>query len=223
MMWEALQITFTLALITTFILLLVGVPLAYALAQSKSKLKPFIETIVTLPLVLPPTVLGFYMLLAFGKSGWMGKWLYDAFNIQLVFSFSGLIVASVIYSLPFMVQPLQSGFEQLPKKYREASLCLGKSGWETFFKVELPNIKPALLTAVILSFAHTIGEFGVVLMIGGNLPGKTKVASIAVYEAVEKMEYTDAHFLSLLLLLFSFSILFIVYRFNRNGFKILNR
>lgn len=222
MIWEALQITFLLAAVTTVNLVIIGIPLAYVLANTKSRLKPVIEAIVTLPLILPPTVLGFYMLIAFGKSGWPGRWLHDVLGIELVFTFSGLVVASVIYSLPFMVQPLQSGFEQLPGKYREASLCLGKSAWETFYRVELPNIKPALLSAIVLSFAHTIGEFGVVLMIGGNLPGKTKVASIAVYEAVEGMDYSRAHYLSLILLLISFLILLLVYRLNKNRLKIVS-
>lgn len=219
MIWEALQLTLLLAIVTTAILVFIGVPIAYKLATIKSAIKPIAEAFVALPLILPPTVLGFYMLMAFGQSSGLGQWLQQVLGIKLVFSFAGLVFASVLYSLPFMVQAVQSGFEQLPSRYREASYCLGKSKMETFFKVEIPNIKSSLLTGIVLTFAHTIGEFGVVLMIGGNLPGKTKVASIAVYEAVEGMRYNDAHYLSFLLLLFSFIILFVVYRFQKKPFK----
>ena len=172
--WEPLILTFRLSLITTLILLVIGIPLAYWLAFSKSKAKPVVETLVSMPLVLPPTVLGFYLLVAFSPSNSFGNWLDEWLGIRLIFTFGGLVVASVIYSLPFMVQPIQSGLASLPPNFKEASYVLGKSRRTTLFKVLLPNIKPSLLTGIVLSFAHTIGEFGVVLMIGGNIPEKNK-------------------------------------------------
>ncbi|HAJ81089.1 MAG: molybdate ABC transporter permease subunit [Zunongwangia sp.] len=220
MIWESLWLTLKLASITTLLLFIIGTPLAYWLSATKSKTKPIWETLVSMPLILPPTVLGFYLLIAFGQSSFLGKFLEDVFGLQLVFSFSGLVLASFIYSLPFMVHPIQSGFSSLPVYLKEAAYSLGKSKTTTFFKILIPNIKPALLTGIVLSFAHTIGEFGVVLMIGGNLPGETRVASIAIYDEVEALNYSNANTLSLILFVLSFCILLCVYLINN---KSLNR
>jgi molybdate transport system permease protein len=199
--------------------LLVSIPLAYWLAFSKNKIKPIIETLVSMPLVLPPTVLGFYLLIAFSPSNDFGKWLDEWLGLRLVFSFEGLVFASVIYSLPFMVHPIQSGFSNLSKSLLEASYMLGKSKMTTLAKVLLPNIKPSLLTGIVLAFAHTIGEFGVVLMIGGNMPGVTKVASIAIYDEVESLNYAAANSYSLILFALTFSILLLVYVVNGGYLK----
>ena len=220
MIWESLWLTLKLAFITTLLLFIIGTPLAYWLSTTKSKTKPIWETLVSMPLILPPTVLGFYLLIVFGQSSFLGKFLEDVFGLQLVFSFSGLVLASFIYSLPFMIHPIQSGFSSLPVYLKEAAYSLGKSKTTTFFKILIPNIKPALLTGIVLSFAHTIGEFGVVLMIGGNLPGETRVASIAIYEEVEALNYSNANTLSLILFVLSFCILLCVYLINN---KSLNR
>lgn len=218
---QTLLLTFELAIITTGLLLLISVPLAYALSSLRFKWKPVLEAFVSLPLVLPPTVLGFYLLIAFGPSSWLGAWLQDHFDLRLVFTFTGLVIGSVIYSLPFMVQPVQSGLENLPPNLAEASYSLGKSQIKTFFKVLLPNIKPSLLTGAVLSFAHTVGEFGVILMIGGNIPGETRVASIAIYDEVESLNYAIANRYALVLLIFSFVILMVVYTFNQRAKRLL--
>ena len=194
-------LSFKLAGITTFILFLISLPLAWYLSQSKSKAKPFIEALTALPIVLPPSVLGFYILIVFTE-------------VDLNFTFTGLVVASCFYSLPFMVQPLQGGFESLNKNMLEASYIAGKSKLVTLFKVALPNTTPALLTALIITFSHTVGEFGVILMIGGSIPNETKVASIAIYEMVETMEYGTAHIYSAIMLCISFVVLLSVYVFN---------
>ncbi len=221
--WEPLILTFRLSLITTAILLVTGIPLAYWLAYSKSKAKPIVETLVSMPLVLPPTVLGFYLLVAFSPSNSFGNWLDEWLGIRLIFTFGGLVVASVIYSLPFMVQPIQSGFASLPANFKEASYVIGKSRFTTLFKVLLPNIKPSLLTGIVLSFAHTIGEFGVVLMIGGNIPGKTKTVSIAIYDEVEALNYDTANTYSLILFAITFIILLTVYLVNGGYIKKLHK
>lgn len=218
--WTPLLLTLKLAFITTCILFVVCIPLAYWLAYGRFKAKFLIEALVALPIVLPPSVLGFYLLVSLGNRSIIGAFLVDNFNINLPFTFTGLVIGSVIYSLPFMVQPIQSGFQNLPIALKEASYTLGKSRWQTLTRVLLPNIKPSLLTGIILSFAHTIGEFGVVLMMGGNLD-KTRVASIAIYDSVNRLDYTSAHTYSFILLLFSFSILTLVYLFNKNGFSSL--
>jgi len=217
--WQPLILTFQLAFITTVLLLVVSIPLAYWLAHSKSRMKPIVETLVSMPLVLPPTVLGFYLLVAFSPSNSFGNWLDETIGIRLIFSFGGLVLASMIYSLPFMVQPIQSGLSNLSPSLREAAYVLGKSRRRTLFKVLLPNIKPSLLTGIVLAFAHTIGEFGVVLMIGGNIPGQTRVASIAIYDEVEAMNYGAANFYSLVLFAVTFCILLAVYIFNGGYFK----
>ena len=217
--WSPLILTFELAACTTAILLLLSIPLAYYLVNTKSALKPVIETLVSMPLVLPPTVLGFYFLVAFSPGSVFGGLLNDWLGINLLFSFPGLVVASVIYSLPFMVHPVQSGLAALPASLTEAAHVLGKSSLTTLTKVLLPNIKASLLTGVVLAFAHTIGEFGVVLMIGGNIPGKTKVASIAIYDEVEALNYGLANFYSLVLFAITFCILLMVYLINGGYLK----
>lgn len=208
-------LTLKLAGITTLILLFIGLPFAWWLSRGRSLLKVIIEAIITMPLVLPPSVLGFYLLLAFSPRHGLGKWLQDVFDVQFVFSFQGLVLASVIYSVPFMVGPVKSALQQLPSALAEASYTLGKSEWQTFRYVLLPNIKPSLLTATVLTFAHTLGEFGVVLMIGGNIPGVTRVASIAVYDAVEQRDYPMANNYSLILFAITFVLVIAVFVFNK--------
>ena len=221
MQWGPLILTFQLALITTAILLLISIPLAYWLAYSRFRFKPLAEALISMPLVLPPTVLGFYLLLAFSPNSSVGTFLNDQLGLQLAFSFEGLVIASLIYSLPFMVQPIAAGFAQLPPSLKEASYVLGKSRWQTLLAVLLPNIKGSILTGTVLAFAHTIGEFGVVLMIGGSIPGQTKVASIAIYEEVEAMNYAAANTYSAFLFVLSFCILLLVYGFNKGRPKYL--
>ncbi|OAV44196.1 molybdate ABC transporter permease subunit [Lewinella sp. 4G2] len=204
-------LTLKLATVTTVLLFFVALPLAWWLARSKSWALPLVQSLVGMPLVLPPTVLGFYFLLAFSPTSGLGGWLNEVFGLRLAFSFPGLVIASMVYSLPFMVHPLQAGLEGLPQSILDASYLMGKSRWETLRRIELPNIRPALLAAVVLSFAHTIGEFGVVLMIGGNIPGETRVASIAIYDEVESLNYAGAHLYSLVLFAICFSILLFVY------------
>ncbi len=208
-------LTLKLATVTTFFLLLAGLPVAWWLSKGRSFFKTIIEAIITMPLVLPPSVLGFYLLLAFSPRHGVGKWLQDAFNIQFVFSFQGLVLASFIYSMPFMVGPIKSALQQLPASLAQASYTLGKTQWQTFKKVLIPNIKPSLLTAIVLTFAHTLGEFGVVLMIGGNIPGVTRVASIAVYDSVERMDYSSANTYSLILFCITFLMVISVFVFNK--------
>lgn len=221
--WQPLILTFKLALVTTFFLFFCSIPLAYWLAYTKSKFKPIIETLVSMPLVLPPTVLGFYLLLVFSPASGLGEWLDKNLGLRLVFSFEGLVLGSMLYSLPFMVHPIQAGLSNLSNSLREAAYVLGKSKIETLFKVLLPNIKPALLTGTVLSFAHTIGEFGVVLMIGGNIPAQTKVASIAIYDEVESLNYAAANTYSLILFAISFLVLMTVYLVNGGYLKNNNK
>ena len=217
--WEPIWLTFKLAVVTTGVLLLVSIPLSLWLVNSKSRLKPVVSTLVSMPLVLPPTVLGFYFLVAFSPGNVFGRWIDEWFGIQLVFSFTGLVVASVIYSLPFMVHPIRAGLSSLPASLTEASYVLGKSKWTTLFRVQLPNIKISVLTGVVLAFAHTVGEFGVVLMIGGNIPGTTRVASIAIYDEVEALNYSAANFYSAILFGVTFVILLSVYLINGGYLK----
>ena len=219
MNWEPLALTFELATVTTLLLLVVSIPLGYLLAFSKFRLKPVAEALISMPLVLPPTVLGFYFLLAFSPNNAFGSWLDEWLGIRLVFSFSGLVLASMIYSLPFVVHPISSGLAATPASLREAAYLMGRSKTSTLFRILLPNIRPSLLTAIVLGFAHTVGEFGVVLMIGGNIPGKTKVASIAIYDEVEAMNYEAANYYSAILFLITFGILFLVYLINGGYLK----
>lgn len=211
MNWSPLLITFKLAIVVTLVLFVISVPLGYWLAYTKSKFKPVIETFVSMPLVLPPTVLGFYLLIAFSPNAGFGKWLSEVFDLQLVFTFGGLVFASILYSLPFMVHPIQSGFSGLSSSIRDAARLMGKTKWQVLSKVLLPAIRPSIITGIVLSFAHTIGEFGVVLMIGGSIPGQTRVASIAIYDQVEALNYNVAHQYSIILFIISFVILLFVY------------
>ncbi len=199
---------------TTSILFLVALPVSWWLSQTKCRCKPFVEAVTSLPIVLPPSVLGFYILFALSQNSPIGAFFEETFGIKLVFNFTGLVIASCFYSFPFMVQPLQGGFESLNKNMLEASYIAGKSRALTLFRVALPNIKPALMTALIVTFAHTVGEFGVVLMVGGSIPGETKVASVAIYEFVEVMDYGMAHIYSGIMLALSFAVLLSVYLFN---------
>jgi len=212
---QTLVLTFKLAFLTTLILFIAGLPLAYFLAYHHFRFKPVIETVVSLPLVLPPTVLGFYLILFFSPDNPVGMFLEKLLGHSLLFTFEGLVVGSIIYSLPFMVHPLQTGFQSIPRNIIEASYTLGKSKLQTVFKVLLPNMKPSILTGIVLTFAHTIGEFGVVLMIGGSIPGETKVASIAIYEEVEALNYGKAHLYAAVLFFITASILVVVYMVNR--------
>lgn len=207
-------LSFKLAGLTTLILFFLCVPLAWFLSQTSSKIKPFIEAITALPIVLPPSVIGFYLLVFLSQNSALGSFFEDVFGISLVFNFSSLVIASCFYSLPFMVQPLQGGFESINKNMIEASYIAGKSQLQTLVQVALPNMKPALLTAIIITFAHTVGEFGVVLMLGGSIEGETKVASVAIYEMVEMMDYEGAHIYSAIMLGMSFAVLLAVYTFN---------
>ncbi|HEY8929466.1 MAG TPA: molybdate ABC transporter permease subunit [Mucilaginibacter sp.] len=212
-------LTLKLAAITTALLLVIGLPVAWWLSRGRSFGKILLEAIITMPLVLPPSVLGFYLLLVFSPQHGIGLWLQKAFDVQFVFSFKGLVLASVIYSMPFMIGPIKSALQQLPVSLSQASYSLGKSRWQTFIKVLLPNIRPSLLSAIVLTFAHTLGEFGVVLMIGGNIPGVTRVASIAVYDAVEQMDYHSANLYSFVLFAITFVLVIAVFVFNKYQLK----
>ncbi len=212
---QPLWLTFELASVTTAILICIGVPFAWWLANTRIRIKPAVEAMVSMPLVLPPSVLGFYLLLAFSPEYWFGHWLDRSLGLRLAFSFEGLVLASCIFSFPFLVHPVQAAFQNLPKSLTEAAYSLGKSKWQTFVHVLLPNIKPALLSGTVLAFAHTVGEFGVVLMIGGNLPNETRVASIAIYDEVESLNYAAANFYAGVLFVLSFIILLFVYFMNR--------
>lgn len=213
--WQPLLLTFRLAFVTTVILFCIGVPFAYWLANTRSRFKPVFETLVSMPLVLPPSVLGFYLLLAFSPAHWFGQWLDRSLGIRLAFSFEGLVIASIIFSFPFLVHPIQAAFQNLPRSLTDAAMVLGKSRLQIFLRVLLPNIKPALLSGTVLAFAHTVGEFGVVLMIGGNIPNQTRVASIAIYDEVESLNYAAANFYAGVLFVLSFLILLVVYLVNR--------
>ncbi|HIP29962.1 MAG TPA: molybdate ABC transporter permease subunit [Sulfurospirillum arcachonense] len=215
MFFETMLLTFKVALITTIILFLIGIPIALWISSTKSRLKPIIETIVSMPLVLPPSVIGFYLLIFLGPSSAVGGFVEEWFDMRLVLSFEGILIGSILFSFPFMVHPIQSGLQSLPKSLIEASYTLGKSKLQTLMHVQLPNIKNSLLTGIVLTFAHTVGEFGVVLMIGGNIPGETRLASIAIYDEVEALNYDLANQYALTLFVISFSILLLVYVINR--------
>ncbi len=217
----ALFITLKLAGITTLILLLLGTPLAWWLACTRWRFKFVIEAVVALPLVLPPTVLGFYLLITLGPNGPIGGLMEALGGSPLAFTFSGLVIGSVIYSLPFVIQPLQDAFHAIGRRPLEVAATLRASPWDRFISIAVPLARPGFLTASVLGFAHTLGEFGVVLMIGGNIPGATQVVSIAIYDHVESLEYTNAHWLSGILLLMSFLMLISVYALNRR-FRIIH-
>lgn len=215
---ETMGLTFRLALVTTVILLVIAIPLGSFLAFSKCRFKPIFEAIVSMPLVLPPSVLGFYLLLAFSPASLMGEWLVDH-GIRLAFSFEGLVIGSVLFSLPFMVHPIQSSMRQIPSSLIEAAYTLGKSKFQTMIHVILPLSRAGVISGTVLAFAHTVGEFGVVLMIGGNIPNQTRVASIAIYDEVEALNYAAAHEYALTLFVLSFTILLFVYIFNKSSLQ----
>lgn len=208
---SALILTLRTATLSTFVMLICGTPLAWWLSHSQGKLKSFFSALVALPLVLPPTVLGFYLLLLLGAKGWVGQLSAQLGLGTLTFSFTGLVVASVLYSLPFVVQPLQATFASIPKQALEAAATLGASPLDAFFSVVLPLARHGFLTAGVLGFTHTVGEFGVVLMVGGNIPDKTRVVSVQIYNHVEALEYAQAHSLAAILVVFSFSALWVLY------------
>jgi molybdate transport system permease protein len=212
---EALWLSLGLAACVAAILLLLGMPLAYWISQTTWRGKFLVESIVAMPLVLPPTVLGFYLLVAMGSNGPLGKLWLSWFGHTLAFTFSGLVVASVFYSLPFAVQPLVAGFESVDRRLLDAAAVLGAGRWRTFREIILPLSIPAVITAAVLSFAHTLGEFGVVLMVGGNIPGLTRTVSIDIYDRVQSLEYGSANRLSIALLFISFAVLTTIYAANR--------
>lgn len=212
--WQPVWLTLKLASVTTLILLIIGTPIAWWLSRTQAWYKQAVAAVVALPLVLPPTVLGFYLLLMLGPKGFVGQ-LTQAMGLgTLPFTFAGLVVASVIYSMPFVVQPLQNTFESLGKRHLEVAATLRASAWDSFITIIIPLARPGFLTAAVLSFAHTVGEFGVVLMIGGSIPGETRVLSVAIYDHVEALEYDKAHFIAGTMILFSFLVLLILYLVN---------
>lgn len=212
---ETMTLTFTLAFLTMIILLPIGILAGYYFYYSKGWLKLIFEVLVWLPLVLPPTVLGFYLLLAFSPQSFLGKFLFECFNVKLIFSFGGVLLGSVIFGLPFMIQPIKSGLLSLPESLQKASFTLGRGKLYTLFKVLLPNIKPSILIACVGTFIHAVGEFGVVMMVGGNIQGKTRVASIAIVDEVEMINYSLAHQYALTLFLTSFILLFVMLYVNK--------
>jgi molybdate transport system permease protein len=213
--WTAIRLTAELATLSTLLLLIVGTPIAWWLARTRSRLKPLWSAVVAMPLVLPPSVLGFYLLLLMGPHGPVGQFTQALGIGRLPFTFGGLVVASVLYSLPFVVQPLQQAFEATPERLLEAAATLRASPWDRFFSVALPLARPGFVTASVLGFAHTVGEFGVVLMIGGNIPGQTRVLSVAIYDHVEAGEFAEAHLLSAGLVVFAMVVLTTLYIVNR--------
>lgn len=219
--WQAIALTLQLASLTTIILLIIATPLAWWLAQTQSKWRSPIAALVTLPLVLPPTVLGFYILVLLGPEGWIGI-LTQQLGIGLLsFSFTGLLIGSIIFSLPFAVQPIQYAFEAIGRRPMEVAATLRATPFDAFFSVALPLAKPGLFTATVLSFAHTLGEFGVVLMIGGNIPGETRVVSTQIFGHVEAMEYTQAHWLAAGMVVFSFVVLIALSLLKKRSDRIL--
>lgn len=211
---NTLLLTGKLAGWTTAILFVIGFPIAYLLANKRFWFKPIVEALISMPMVLPPTVLGFYMLVAYSPQNAFGQFMANNFDVRLAFSFEGVLIASVIFSLPFMIQPLQNGLTAIPKSLQEASYTLGKSEFTTFIRVLIPNMIPSIITAIAMTFAHCIGEFGVVIMVGGNMPGETRVASIAIYDEVQAMNYQTANHYSFVLFIISLVILTIIYSMN---------
>lgn len=213
--WGPIILSLKLAAVVSIILIVIGVPIAFGLSRIRGWVRALLETIITMPLVLPPTVVGFYMLVALGPRGWFGATLEHVFGISLLFSFPGLVIGSIIFSLPFMVGPILNGLEALPANLSEAAYTLGASKMRTLMRVELPAIRASVLSAIVLTFAHTMGEFGLVLMIGGNIPGKTQVASIAIYSELDALNYANAGEYSLVLLTFSFVLILTMRLFGR--------
>ena len=220
MNWTTVETTLRLAGVTAMILLLIGIPVAYWLTYSKRRWKFLVESVVALPLVLPPTVLGFYVIVALGPQSILGEWIEQIIGHRLPFTFEGLVVASVLYSFPFAVQPLTVGFGAVDRKLIEASWTLGVSKVATFFRVIVPQSWAGVLTGAVLSFAHTVGEFGVVLMVGGNIEGVTRTISIEIYDEVQSFNFDAAGQTALMLLIFSFAVLSVVYAVNRNVWAI---
>lgn len=215
--WPAVVLTLQLAALTTVILIALGVPLAWWLATTQSRLRPVIETVTTLPLVLPPTVLGFYLLVLFNPNAPLGEFWLAVTGQTLTFSFAGLVIASCLYSLPFAVQPIQTAFATIGRSTMAAAETLGASRFDAFRTIALPLARRGILTAAVLTFAHTMGEFGVILMVGGNIPGETRVIAIEIFTAVETLDYRTAHILSAGLLVFSFVVLLVIYMLNGRG------
>ena len=213
--WQAVRITLALAAISVLILLVVATPVAWWLANARGRWRSAAEAVVALPLVLPPTVMGFYLLILLGPAGPIGSWWVSLTEQTLTFSFTGLVIASCLHSLPFAVQPLQNAFENVGPRQLEAAASLRAGPWDRFTSVVLPLSIRGYVTAAVLTFAHTLGEFGVLLMVGGNIPGETRVISIAIYEQVETLNYASAHRLAAALLVFSFVVLLAVYALNR--------
>lgn len=213
-MFGPLWLSIKLALVTTVVLLVIGTPLAWWLSRTRTRLKPVFQAVVAMPIVLPPTVLGFYLLILLGPDGAIGSWWVQLTGNALTFSFTGLVIASCVYSLPFAVQPLQNAFEDLPRLHLERAWTLGASRLDAFFSVAVPLSVRGFISGAVLSFAHTLGEFGVVLMVGGNIPGETRVVSIAIYDHVETLNYAAAHRLSLVLLGIAFVVLFAMFAVN---------
>lgn len=210
-MWLSVQ----LALVTTAVLIVIGTPIAWWLSQTQLRFKPAVQAVVAMPIVLPPTVLGFYLLILLGPDGAIGSWWVQLTGSALTFSFTGLVIASCIYSLPFAVQPMQNAFESLPRQQLERAWTLGASRLDAFFSIAVPLSMRGFVSGIVLSFAHTLGEFGVVLMVGGNIPGETRVVSIAIYDHVESLNYAAAHQMSLLLIGFAFVVLAGMFVINR--------
>jgi len=219
MNWQAFELTARLALIVAAILAVIGLPISYWITYARWRWKFLVEAVVAVPLVLPPTVLGYYLLVMFGNTTWFGRWYQSVTGHTLAFTFAGLVIGSVVYSLPFAVQPFASSFAAVDPRLRDASATLGASNWRTFWRVVLPLSKPGLVTGIALSFAHTVGEFGVVLMIGGNIPGVTRTASIDIYDQVQAAEFASAGQTALVLLIFSFVVLSLVYALNRKTWR----
>lgn len=210
-----LLLTGKLAIVTTVILILTGIPVAYWLAYSRFKLKFIIETLISMPMVLPPTVMGYYLLVAFSPENTFGRFLQDYLDVRLAFSFPGIVIASIVANLPFMIQPLQNGFSALPDEWRQVSYTMGKSKLVTLFRVLIPNIKKSLITGIALTFAHCIGEFGIVIMVGGNIPKETRIASVAIYDQVQALNFEAANRYAFVLFIISFIILLLIYSINR--------
>jgi molybdate transport system permease protein len=215
--WQAFRLTIELAVVVSAVLLAIGLPLAYWIAFSRSRWKFLVEATVALPIVLPPTVLGFYVLVALGSRSPLGRWWQSLTGHTLAFTFTGLVIGSILYSLPFAVQPFAAAFSSVDRKLLAASATLGASPLRTFFRVVVPLSVPGLVTGVVLAFAHTMGEFGVVLMIGGNIPGVTRTVSIAIYDQVQASNYAAANAMAMLLLVFCFAVLTVVYGLNRRS------
>jgi molybdate transport system permease protein len=218
--WQAFWLTLQLALIVSAILLVLGLPIAWWIASSRWRWKFLVEAVIALPIVLPPTVLGFYVLVALGPHSPLGRWWISLTGHTLAFTFSGLVIGSLLYSLPFAVQPFATSFASVDRKLIAASATLGASPWRTFFRVTVPLSRSGLITGAALSFAHTMGEFGVVLMVGGNIPGVTRTVSLAIYDQVQVSNYAAANATALLLLLLSFAVLAIVYGLNRKPWSV---